>query len=91
MAHRLAGALARALADELHYEQRAGASPGEYPYEFASLLMAGFECSSHRRGDEVRLHSNRATADEKHALGDDRSCAALGLRTIRDGSALAPD
>ncbi|TIU98912.1 MAG: beta-glucosidase [Mesorhizobium sp.] len=59
--------------------------PGEYPSKFASFFMAGFECSSHRRGDGVRLDLIRATAHDKHAFGDYRSCAALGLRTIRDG------
>lgn len=53
--------------------------------EFQSFFMAGFECSSHRRKDGVRLDLIRATAHDKHALADYRRCAALGLRTIRDG------
>lgn len=45
--------------------------------------MAGFECSSHRRKDGVRLDLIRATSQSLHALGDYRGCAELGLRTIR--------
>lgn len=52
---------------------------------FDSFFMAGFECSSHRRKDGVRLDLIRATAHDKHALGDYRRCAKLGIRTIRDG------
>jgi len=52
---------------------------------FDSFFMAGFECSSHRRKDGVRLDLIRATAHDRHALDDYRACAALGLRTIRDG------
>ncbi|RVA66331.1 beta-glucosidase [Mesorhizobium sp. M7A.F.Ca.CA.001.08.1.1] len=57
----------------------AGTSP------FASFFMAGFECSSHRRKDGVRLDLIRATSHYLHALGDYRGCAELGLRTVRDG------
>jgi beta-glucosidase/6-phospho-beta-glucosidase/beta-galactosidase len=53
--------------------------------QFDSFFMAGFECSSHRRKDGVRLDLIRATAHDRHALDDYRGCAALGLRTIRDG------
>ena len=52
---------------------------------FDSFFMAGFECSSHRRRDGVRLDLIRATAHDKHALDDYRRCAELGIRTIRDG------
>lgn len=52
---------------------------------FTSFFMAGFECSSHRRKDGVRLDLIRATAHDKHALDDYRRCAALGLTSIRDG------
>ncbi|RWO95779.1 MAG: hypothetical protein EOQ99_33560, partial [Mesorhizobium sp.] len=38
--------------------------PGEYRSVFASFFMAGFECSSHRRGDGVRLDLIRATAHD---------------------------
>ena len=52
---------------------------------FDSFFMAGFECSSHRRKDGVRLDLIRATAHDKHAIRDYRQCAELGLLTIRDG------
>src|SRR5690349_3775773 len=52
---------------------------------FASFFQAGFECSSHRRKDGVRLDLIRATGHDRHALGDYRQCRDLGLRTIRDG------
>ena len=55
------------------------------PGLFDSFFMAGFECSSHRRKDGVRLDLIRATAHDKFALKDYRACAALDLRTIRDG------
>ncbi len=50
-----------------------------------SFFMAGFECSSHRRPDGVRLDLIAATAHDRLALDDYRSCSALGLRTARDG------
>jgi hypothetical protein len=53
--------------------------------QFDSFFMAGFECSSHRRKDGVRLDLIRATAHDKHALGDYRTLRELGFRTIRDG------
>jgi hypothetical protein len=52
---------------------------------FDSFFMAGFECSSHRRRDGVRLDLIRATAHDRHAPGDYAACAALGLLTVRDG------
>jgi hypothetical protein len=52
---------------------------------FASFFQAGFECSSHRRGDGVRLDLIKATSHDRHVLGDYRQCAGLGFRTIRDG------
>lgn len=52
---------------------------------FDSFFMAGFECSSHRRKDGVRLDLIRATSHDTHALADYRRCTDLGLRTIRDG------
>jgi beta-glucosidase/6-phospho-beta-glucosidase/beta-galactosidase len=52
---------------------------------FDSFLMAGFECSSHRRRDGVRLDLIKATAHDKHVLSDYRLCKELGFRTIRDG------
>ncbi|PTQ12015.1 beta-glucosidase [Sphingomonas oleivorans] len=52
---------------------------------FSSFFMAGFECSSHRRKDGMRLDLIRATRHDRHAFDDYRRCAELGLRTVRDG------
>lgn len=52
---------------------------------FASFFQAGFECSSHRRRDGVRLDLIRATGHDRHALNDYRQCRKFGLVTIRDG------
>ncbi len=52
---------------------------------FDSFFQAGFECSSHRRGDGVRLDLIGATSHDRHIRGDYRQCAELGLRTLRDG------
>jgi hypothetical protein len=52
---------------------------------FDSFFQAGFECSSHRRRDGVRLDLIRATAHDKHALRDYRQCRELGFQTLRDG------
>lgn len=52
---------------------------------FASFFQAGFECSSHRRRDSVRLDLIRATSHDRHVDSDYRQCAELGLRTLRDG------
>jgi hypothetical protein len=48
-------------------------------------LQGGFECSSHRRRDGVRLDLIKATGHDKHALRDYRLCRELGFRTLRDG------
>jgi beta-glucosidase/6-phospho-beta-glucosidase/beta-galactosidase len=50
-----------------------------------SFFMAGFECSSHRRRDGVRLDLIRATGHDRHVLSDYRQCHELGFRTLRDG------
>ena len=52
---------------------------------FASFFQAGFECSSHRRRDGVRLDLIRATGHDEHVLEDYRLCRKLGFLTIRDG------
>jgi beta-glucosidase/6-phospho-beta-glucosidase/beta-galactosidase len=52
---------------------------------FANFFQAGFECSSHRRRDGVRLDLIRATGHDKHVLGDYRLCRELGFSTVRDG------
>jgi beta-glucosidase/6-phospho-beta-glucosidase/beta-galactosidase len=52
---------------------------------FASFFQAGFECSSHRRRDGVRLDLIKATGHDRHVLQDYRLCRELGFRTLRDG------
>jgi hypothetical protein len=52
---------------------------------FDSFFQAGFECSSHRRRDGVRLDLIRATGHDRHVVRDYRLCAEVGFRTIRDG------
>jgi len=52
---------------------------------FASFFQAGFECSSHRRRDGVRLDLIRATSHDRHVLQDYRILSQLGFATIRDG------
>jgi beta-glucosidase/6-phospho-beta-glucosidase/beta-galactosidase len=52
---------------------------------FDSFFQAGFECSSHRRRDGVRLDLIRATSHDRHVASDYRQCAELGLKTLRDG------
>ena len=52
---------------------------------FASFFQAGFECSSHRRRDGVRLDLIRATGHDRHVVNDYRQCRELGLLTLRDG------
>jgi len=53
--------------------------------KFDSFFMAGFECSSHRRRDGVRLDLIRATGHDKHVARDYRQLRELGFRTVRDG------
>jgi beta-glucosidase/6-phospho-beta-glucosidase/beta-galactosidase len=52
---------------------------------FASFFQAGFECSSHRRRDGVRLDLIRATGHDKHVAEDYSLCGELGFKTLRDG------
>jgi hypothetical protein len=52
---------------------------------FQSFFMAGFECSSHRRPDGVRLDLLDSTGHAALAAEDYRACAAHGLLTARDG------
>jgi hypothetical protein len=52
---------------------------------FDSFFQAGFECSSHRRRDGVRLDLIKATGHDRHVLQDYRQLRELGFRTIRDG------
>ncbi len=52
---------------------------------FDSFFMAGFECSSHRRKDGVRLDLIHATGHDRLAAWDYARSAELGFRTVRDG------
>jgi beta-glucosidase/6-phospho-beta-glucosidase/beta-galactosidase len=52
---------------------------------FQSFFQAGFECSSHRRRDGVRLDLIRATGHDKHVRLDYGLCARYGFTTVRDG------
>jgi hypothetical protein len=52
---------------------------------FDSFFQAGFECSSHRRRDGVRLDLIRATGHDRHVTQDYGLCRDLGFRTLRDG------
>jgi hypothetical protein len=52
---------------------------------FEGFFQAGFECSSHRRRDGVRLDLIRATGHDKHVVRDYRQCRELGFDTVRDG------
>ena len=54
-------------------------------YSFDSFFMAGFECSSHRRKDGVRLDLIGATSHDRHAAKDYSLCSELGFGTVRDG------
>jgi len=56
-----------------------------FTQNFDSFFQAGFECSSHRRRDGVRLDLIRATGHDRHVLNDYRQCRAIGFRTVRDG------
>lgn len=52
---------------------------------FASFLMGGFECSTHRLPSGRRLDLIAATGHDAAALDDYRTVAEHGLRTVRDG------
>lgn len=52
---------------------------------FRSFFQGGFECSTHRRRDGVRLDLIRATGHDRHVAGDYRQLQECGLRTVRDG------
>ena len=52
---------------------------------FEGWFLAGFECSSQRRRDGVRLDLVRATGHDRHSVQDYRLCRELGFKTLRDG------
>lgn len=55
------------------------------PPLFRHFWMAGFECSSHRRKDGVRLDLIRATRHDRYAAQDYAALKALGFHSVRDG------
>jgi beta-glucosidase/6-phospho-beta-glucosidase/beta-galactosidase len=55
----------------------------ESPFE--SFFMGGFECSTHRRRDRIRLDLLAATRHDELAEADYRCLETVGLRTVRDG------
>ncbi len=52
---------------------------------FQSFFVGGFECSSHRRHDGVRLDLLAATRHDAFVERDYASLARHGIRTVRDG------
>ncbi len=48
-------------------------------------FMGGFECSSHRRRDGLRVDALAASGHARHAEADYRLAKAHGLSTVRDG------
>lgn len=52
---------------------------------FRSFFIGGFECSTHRRRDGVRLDLIAATGHDRGAAADYRMLAERGIRTARDG------
>ena len=52
---------------------------------FQSFFMGGFECSTHKRQDGIRLDLLRATQHDVLTADDYRMLAAHNLRTVRDG------
>jgi hypothetical protein len=55
------------------------------PQLFRSFLQGGFECSSHRRQDGLRLDLIRATRHDIQAQADYTVLHQHGLQTVRDG------
>jgi beta-glucosidase/6-phospho-beta-glucosidase/beta-galactosidase len=55
------------------------------PDLFASFLIGGFECSTHRHQHGRRLDLIAATGHDEHAEADYRMLAEHGIRTVRDG------
>jgi beta-glucosidase/6-phospho-beta-glucosidase/beta-galactosidase len=50
-----------------------------------TFFMGGFECSTHRRRDGVRLDLSVSTRHEEFAAHDYRRLVDVGIRTARDG------
>jgi beta-glucosidase/6-phospho-beta-glucosidase/beta-galactosidase len=52
---------------------------------FGSFFLGGFECSTHRRADGVRLDVLRATEHDRRAAADYRQLRENGILAARDG------
>ncbi len=52
---------------------------------FRSFFMGGFECSTHRLHSGRRLDLIASTSHDRFARQDYARCAAVGMRTVRDG------
>lgn len=55
------------------------------PEVFKSFFIGGFECSTHRRRDGVRLDLLQSTGHDRWPAQDFAGMAASGIRTVRDG------
>ncbi|RRV10605.1 glycosyl hydrolase family protein [Pseudomonas sp. v388] len=55
------------------------------PDVFKSFFIGGFECSSHRRRDGVRLDLVQSTGHGRWPEEDFAALAGCGMRTVRDG------
>jgi hypothetical protein len=61
-------------------------SPASQPSLFRSFLLGGFECSTHRRRDGLRLDLIAATRHDLLAEEDYRQLAEHGTHAARDGA-----
>lgn len=53
---------------------------------FDSFLIGGFECSTHRRGDDRRIDVVASSHHDRHAFQDYTRLAEIGMFTARDGA-----
>jgi hypothetical protein len=61
-------------------------SPAFQPSLFRSFFLGGFECSTHRRRDGLRLDLIAATRHDLLAEEDYRQLAEHGTHAARDGA-----
>lgn len=78
-------AIGSSLMDPLAVASPPGPSPANPSTLFKSFFLAGFECSSHRRPNGVRLDLLAATEHDRRAAADYRLMAEYGIRSVRDG------
>jgi hypothetical protein len=71
----------RALFEEVLAERPAAPRPSL----FRSFVQGGWECSTHRQGAGRRVDVIASIGHDRHAAGDYRQLADLGLVTQRDG------